>query len=95
MEKKNVSNEITEKDQNCQVRIKSYQEFSETGLFTFINSILHAFGWVMVYNPDKDAFFPARTSYRGFSEECVTRMYKRVAEYMVQNAEEIKKEANE
>lgn len=95
MKNQNVSNEKMEKDQNPPIRAKTYQEFSETGLFMFINTILHAFGWVLVYNPDKDAFFPARTSYRGYSEESLTRMYKRMAEYMVQNAEEIKKEANE
>ena len=33
---------------------KSWQEFRETGLFWFVNSILHVFGWVLVVDVDNE-----------------------------------------
>ena len=39
--------------------------------------------------------YPARVSFRGFSEESTDRGFKRLSKYMVDNAEQLKKEAFE
>lgn len=71
------------------------EEFRESGLFWFINTILHAFGWMIVYDNKEGILYPSRTKYRGFPEESNDRGYKRLATYMVNNAESIKKDAFE
>ena len=45
---------------------KNWNEFRETGLFWFINSILHVFGWVIdieASNNEITDVYPARTEY--------------------------------
>lgn len=64
---------------------KSWSEFRETGLFLFVNAFLHIFGWAIVLSEDDDGnteVFPARTDYRGFSQESNDRAYSRVTEFM-------------
>ena len=36
--------------------------------------------------------YPARTKYRGFSEDCIKEGHKRVADYLVENAKELRKD---
>jgi hypothetical protein len=78
---------------------KSWEEFRNTGLFLLVNQFLQIFGWSLVVSvsPDNEdvieSVFPARTKYRGFSDESVDRAHKRISTYMVENAEELKKES--
>jgi hypothetical protein len=87
------------------VEKSSWDEFRKTGLFMFVNTILHAFGWAIVveieYDKEKKeeigsvtACYPARVKYRGFGEEDQTEMHERIAEYLANTApnfpEEIK-----
>lgn len=68
---------------------KTWNEFRETGLFLFINSILHAFGWVIVVEVDGDQVtgaYPARTKFRGFDNEVVEQSHERIAKYLAENA---------
>ena len=74
---------------------KSWEEFRNTGLLWFMNTILHMFGWALVYDPDEKIVFPARCKFRGFSENINTDGYKRVSEYLKKNIDELVKEANE
>lgn len=75
---------------------KTWQEFRETGLFWWINSILHTFGWAICVE-FKDGIitnsFPARVKFRGFDEKNNTAGYIKVAEYIKQHADEILEEA--
>ena len=75
---------------------KTWQEFRDTGLFWWINSILHTFGWAICVE-FKDGIitnsFPARVKFRGFDEKNNTAGYIRVAEYIKQHADEILEEA--
>lgn len=75
-----------------------WMEFKNTGLLWFINTILHAFGYAICIHidPDKDIFqvYPARVKFRGFSEESNTKGYRRLSEYMKENANELYNEAN-
>lgn len=73
---------------------KTWNEFRSTGLFLFINSILHAFGWAIVLKIDKETgecteCFPVRTKYRGFNESDSAESYKNIAAYLKDNAESI------
>jgi len=64
----------------------------------FVNIFLHIFGWAIAIEKEGDKFIsmkPIRTSFRGFSNECQTEAYKKLSKYMVENAEELEKEAKE
>jgi hypothetical protein len=77
---------------------KTWEEFRETGLLWWINSILHTFGWSIVIDVDGDKIvgvYPSRVKFRGFSEQMNTQGYQKVSNYLVENAPELKKEAFE
>lgn len=74
---------------------KSWKEFRQTGLFWWINTLLHTFGWALVAEI-KDGevvrVYPARVGFRGFSEKVNTDGYEKVALYLADNAEKLLKE---
>lgn len=78
---------------------KTWNEFRETGLLVFINSILHAFGWAIVVevNESKDVTncYPARVKFRGFGEADTEESHKRIGNYLKENADQLAAEANE
>lgn len=77
------------------VQKKSWGEFQRTGLFLLINSILHVFGWAIMYEIEAgeiSAVYPVRVKYRGFSENAQASAHKMIAQYMVENAELLKDE---
>ena len=65
---------------------RDWKEFRETGLFHFVNSFLHIFGWAIVIDEEDDgtvsAVYPARTDFSGFPEESNDRAYTRVTKFM-------------
>jgi hypothetical protein len=83
---------------------KSWEEFRETGLLLIVNQFLHIFGWAIVFDFEKDEHgqikelkevYPARVTFRGFSNKSTEANYKKVSQYMKDNAEELLKEALE
>jgi hypothetical protein len=77
---------------------KEWSEFRSTGLVLIINQILHIFGWALVFEIENDEIknvYPARVKFRGFDNESTSEAYKKLSEYMVENAEELNKEAKE
>lgn len=78
---------------------RSWKEFRNSGMLWWANMILHTFGWAIVLELDDDGevvqVFPARVKYRGFSEKSNSTGYKRVSQYMKDNAEDLVKEAND
>lgn len=86
------------------VEKRDWNEFRKTGLFMFINTILHAFGWAIVVEVDNykelgdeapvTNVYPARVKFRGFGEIEQTDMHERIADYLSKTApnfpEEIK-----
>lgn len=79
------------------VNEKSWEEFRDSGLFWFINTILHTFGWAIVIETCEDKIirvYPARVKYRGFTENINTEGYQKVSKYLKENIDEIEKEAN-
>jgi hypothetical protein len=74
---------------------KEWEEFHSTGLFWLINSVLHVFGWAIVYEMDEGEIkkvYPARVKYRGYSPEVQEQAHKMIADYLSQNIEELKEE---
>lgn len=59
----------------------TWKEFRESGLLLFVNTFLHIFGWCIVIECDDggaDRAYPARTFWRGFSEDSMTRAYQKL-----------------
>ena len=80
------------------VKEKSWEEFRGTGLLWMMNSILHLFGWAIVYEVEDGGVqkvYPARVKYRGFDEKSNTEGYIKVSEYLCGNIGELSKEAHE
>lgn len=67
----------------------TWREFADAGLFWWINRGLHLFGWALVYIENKDGtierVYPARTTYRGFSEETEREGFRQLSQHMRDN----------
>lgn len=75
---------------------KEWEEFRDSKLLWFINTILHTFGWAIVIDVDNGKIvdvYPARVKFRGFSEEINTDGYIGLSKYMKDNCEELLKES--
>lgn len=76
----------------------SWDEFRHSGLLFYINTILHFIGWVICIKLDDSgrviSAYPARTKFRGFSEEDIEAQHKKFANHLASIApnfpEEIK-----
>ena len=80
------------------VQRKSWIEFRDSKMLWFINMILHTFGWAIVIEylqGNVVDVYPARVKYRGFTEEMNTAGYIGISKYLVENAEELLKEAED
>ncbi|MCR8994698.1 hypothetical protein [Brevibacillus laterosporus] len=71
------------------IKHKSWEEFHKTGLLWFINTTLHMFGWTLMFDTETKIVTPARCKYRGYSEDITSDGYKKVSQYMKDNAEEL------
>jgi hypothetical protein len=73
---------------------KQWEDFQDSGLLWWINRILHTFGWAIVLVQEADgsisSAYPARVSYRGFSEADDEAGYARVARHMNEIANDTK-----
>ena len=79
------------------VEKKTWKEFQESGFLWWVNMILHTFGWAIVLEMDDDKIinvYPARVKFRGFDEKSNTIGYKRISQYMADNADLLNKESN-
>lgn len=79
---------------------KSWDEFRNTKMLWIANTILHIFGWAICVDIDPETkkvidAYPARVRFRGFPDNIVTEGYKEISKYMLDNAEELYKEACE
>ena len=78
---------------------KTWEEFRESGLLWFVNTILHLFGWAIVVfkndNGEIEKVSPARVSWRGFSEESNEKGYKNVTKFLSENIEDLLKEVDQ
>ncbi len=92
-----MAKEPKELSKNCPIQKHTWEAFRETGLFRFVNAFLHIFGWVIVMEVEEDGkvttVYPAKTIWRGFSQEAMSDSYKKVA--MQKDHEEILKFAKD
>ena len=76
---------------------KTWDEFRSTGLLWFVNMILHTFGWAITVEVGKDGYvtsaYPSRVKFRGFGVYNNSNGYRKVANYMRNNANDIYEEA--
>lgn len=85
-----------EENKKKPVTKKTWAELRDNGLLWFINTILHMFGWAIVVEVDNGEIidaYPARVTFRGFSEESTTNGYQKVSKWMAENAAELLDEA--
>jgi len=78
---------------------KTWDDFRSTGLVLFINQILHAFGWAIVFEIDDESkkitdVFPARVKFRGFDNDSVSESYKKITEYISDSHKELLDDVN-
>jgi len=75
---------------------RTWAEFRKTGLFMFLNTILHAFGWAIVLKTNHDGAvtqaYPARTKFRGFGKDDYPEMYENIANYLSKNSKDFPEE---
>jgi hypothetical protein len=73
---------------------KTWLEFRETGLFWFINNILHLFGWVIVIEKVEDNIevYPARTDFIGFPEKVNKRNLINISQFIQTDIHNLSKE---
>lgn len=77
---------------------KSWEQFRETGLLWLINVTLHLFGWAIVCEVSEDkaiSVYPARVTYRGFTEQDNTEGYRKVTKYLSNSINDLEKEIND
>ena len=75
----------------------SWNEFRNSGMLWMANMILHIFGLAIVYEIEDGKItevYPARVKYRGFSEKDNSNGYKKISEYMRDNAVTLMEEAD-
>ena len=79
------------------IKKKTWDEFRETGLFWFINSILRLFGWAIIESKDgdKQEIYPARVKFRGSSIESNINDYSKAIEYMHNHVGELMRDVRD
>lgn len=76
---------------------KEWKEFKDSGLLWWINSILHTFGWAIVFEYDDNKnisnVYPARVKFRGFDEKTNTEGYIKVSNFIKENSQDLLEES--
>jgi len=75
---------------------KEWSEFRSTGLVLIVNQILHIFGWSLVFEIENNEIknvYPARVRFRGFDNDSISEAYKKLSQFMVENAKDLNDEA--
>lgn len=96
--KEDTIEDTTDNIGTSMVKKSNWDDFRNTGLLWFINTILHAFGWAIVVEVEDGCVvnaFPSRVKFRGFPEDSNTNGYRKVAKYMKENGETILTEMGE
>ena len=78
---------------------RTWYEFQQSGFLLFVNLFLQVFGWSIVMTVDDNGLvrnvYPARTRWRGFGPEELSKAYVRVSEFMFKNAKKLLAEAKD
>ena len=87
---------MSEPDGSPMTQEISWKEFKDSGMLWLVNRTLHLFGMVIILSLDVNTgnilrAYPARTKFRGFSEECEEKGFIAVSEYLVKTAKTLSK----
>lgn len=78
---------------------RTWKDFQESGLLWWTNQILHTFGWAITLETDEDGnitkAYPARTSFRGFDSGTNDNGYRKVSQFLKDNADQLVNETKE
>ena len=78
---------------------RTWYEFQQGGFLLFVNLFLQIFGWSIVMNVGDNGLvtnvYPARTRWRGFGPEELSKAYVRVTEFLVKNGKKLLSEAKD
>ena len=77
---------------SSKVKVKTWEEFSNTGLLWVTNSILQIFGWsieTVVTGDTVTAVHPVRLEYRGFTNSENDKGYRKISKYMNDNSKDL------
>lgn len=78
---------------------RTWYEFQQGGFLLFVNLFLQIFGWSIVMHVGENGLvtnvYPARTSYRGFGPEELSKAYVRVSEFLAKHGKKLLAEAKE
>jgi hypothetical protein len=90
-------NNLESQNSLCMIDEKNWEDFSNNGFLWFVNSMLHIFGWAIVYERNENReiirVYPARVRFRGFSENTNTMGYQKISKYLVDNSEDLLQES--
>ena len=75
---------------------KTWKEFQDCKLLWWVNRSLHLFGWAIVIEQQEDGtisnVYPARVSYRGFSEEAEDEGFTILTQHLANEVEGLVKD---
>ena len=81
-------------EENQMVKEISGKEFQESGMLWLVNSFLHTYGMAITIDTETGEIKPAIVRFRGFSQNVNDVGYKRLTQYMIENAEELIKDCD-
>lgn len=91
----NMRDQIDMNNEKNMIEEKTAEEFRNSGLLWFINTILHMFGWAICFDLEKNMIYPARCKFRGFNEDNNREGYRKVTQYLLNNIKKLDKESKE
>lgn len=76
-------------DEKHLVEKRTWEEFKDTKLLWWVNRSLHLFGWAIILEVDNNKeiinAFPAKVSFRGFSEDIEASNFVTLTNYLKEN----------
>ena len=81
-------------EDNQMIKYISGKEFRDSGMLWFVNTVLHAFGMAITWDTETDELKATLVKFRGFAEKNNDEGYKKVTQYMIDNANELIKDCD-
>lgn len=81
-------------EENEMVKEITGKEFQESGMLWLVNSFLHTYGMAITIDTETGEIKPAIVRFRGFSQKVNDVGYKRLTQYMIENAKELIKDCD-
>lgn len=89
---------MSEEEETKMVEPRSWDNFRESGMLFFINTLLHFVGWSIVVELEEGKVvkaYPARVKFRGFDDESQTKGHRMVARWLAIHGATLLREAKD